>query len=93
MTLTGVIVLLVIAGVCGSLGSGLAGYSHLGCLSSIALGFVGAWLGVWVARQLHLPALFVLHIQNESFPVIWSIVGAAVFAALMSLLARRNPGF
>ena len=91
MTLTGVIVLLVIAGVCGSLGSALAGYSHLGCLSSIALGFVGAWLGAWFARQVHLPPLFVLRVQNESFPVIWSIVGAAVFAAVMSLLSRRNP--
>ncbi len=91
MTLTGAIVLLVIAGVCGSLGSALAGYSHLGCFSSVALGFIGAWIGVWFAEQVHLPTLFVLHIQNESFPVVWSIVGAALFAAVMSVLTRRNP--
>jgi uncharacterized membrane protein YeaQ/YmgE (transglycosylase-associated protein family) len=91
MTLTGALVLLVIAGVCGSLGSALAGYSHMGCLGSIALGFIGAWLGVWFARQVHLPTLFVLHVQNESFPVVWSVVGAAIFAAVMSVLTRRNP--
>jgi uncharacterized membrane protein YeaQ/YmgE (transglycosylase-associated protein family) len=91
MTLTGALVLLVIAGVCGSLGSALAGYSHMGCLSSIALGFIGAWLGVWFARQVHLPTLFVLHVQNESFPVVWSVIGAALFAAVMSVLTRRNP--
>jgi hypothetical protein len=46
---------------------------------------------VWFARQAHLPTLYVLHVQNESFPVVWSIVGAAIFAAVMSLLTRRNP--
>jgi uncharacterized membrane protein YeaQ/YmgE (transglycosylase-associated protein family) len=91
MTLTGLIVLLIIAGVCGSIGSALAGYSHGGCLSSIVLGFLGAWVGVWFARQAHLPTLYVLHVQNESFPVVWSIVGAAIFAAVVSLLTRRNP--
>jgi uncharacterized membrane protein YeaQ/YmgE (transglycosylase-associated protein family) len=91
MTLAGLIILLVIAGVCGSVGSGLAGYSHLGCLGSIALGFIGAWLGMWFARQAHLPPLFVLHVQSESFPVVWSILGATIFAAVMSVLTKRNP--
>jgi uncharacterized membrane protein YeaQ/YmgE (transglycosylase-associated protein family) len=91
MTLTGAIVLLVIAGVCGSIGSALAGYTHMGCLSSIALGFIGAWLGGWFAHQVHLPELYVLHIQNESFPVVWSIIGAAVFAGVVSVLLQRKP--
>lgn len=91
MTLIGVVVLLVIAGVCGSLGAGLAGYSHLGCLTSIVLGFLGAWLGAWVARQLHLPTLWVVHVQRESFPVVWSILGAALFAGVTSILTARNP--
>ncbi len=91
MTLTGAIVLIVIAGVCGAIGSALVGYTHRGCLSSIALGFIGAWLGMWFARQVHLPTLFALRVQNESFPVVWSIVGAAIFAAVMSVLTRRSP--
>jgi uncharacterized membrane protein YeaQ/YmgE (transglycosylase-associated protein family) len=91
MTFTGAVVLLVIAGVCGGIGSGLAGYTHLGCLASIALGFIGAWLGVWFAGQAHLPTLYILHVQNESFPVVWSIIGAAMFAAVMSVLTGRSP--
>jgi uncharacterized membrane protein YeaQ/YmgE (transglycosylase-associated protein family) len=91
VTLTGAILLFIVAGVCGSIGSALAGYTHRGCLTSVVLGFLGAWLGVWFARQAHLPTLYVLHVQNESFPVVWSIVGAAIFAAVMSLLTRRNP--
>ena len=91
MTLTGALILFAIAGICGSLGSALAGYSHLGCLSSIALGFLGAWLGMWFAHQAHLPELYVLHVQNESFPIVWSVLGSAIFAYVMSILTRRSP--
>jgi uncharacterized membrane protein YeaQ/YmgE (transglycosylase-associated protein family) len=91
MTLIGFIVLLVIAGVCGSLGSALAGSSRTGCLTSIALGFIGAWVGMWFARETHLPTLYVLHIQHEAFPIVWSIIGAAILSAIVSLLTRRGP--
>jgi uncharacterized membrane protein YeaQ/YmgE (transglycosylase-associated protein family) len=90
MTLLGALVTLVIASVCGSIGSSIAGYSHIGCLSSIALGFLGAWLGRWFAAQVHLPPLYVLHVQGESFPVVWSVIGAATFAAVMSVLTGRS---
>jgi uncharacterized membrane protein YeaQ/YmgE (transglycosylase-associated protein family) len=91
MTLFGLLFLLAVAGLCGSLGSSLAGYSHMGCLSSVVLGFVGAWLGTWFASQVHLPPLFVLHLRGESFPVVWSVLGAAMLSAVTSMLTARNP--
>jgi uncharacterized membrane protein YeaQ/YmgE (transglycosylase-associated protein family) len=81
---------LIVAGTCGSIGRAIAGYSHAGCLGSIALGFIGALLGQWLARGLRLPELVVWHVGRESFPVIWSIVGSALFVALLSLLTRRR---
>jgi uncharacterized membrane protein YeaQ/YmgE (transglycosylase-associated protein family) len=90
MTLVVALLLLLVASICGSIGSRIAGYSHMGCLSSVALGFVGAWLGGWFAAQVHLPALYVLHVRGESFPVVWSIVGAAMFAAVVSALTGRS---
>jgi uncharacterized membrane protein YeaQ/YmgE (transglycosylase-associated protein family) len=44
------LVLLVIAGVCGAMGQAIGGYSHGGCLVSIALGFIGAFMGSWIAE-------------------------------------------
>lgn len=88
MTLSGLIVLLIIAGVCGSIGSGIAGHKNVGCLGSIALGFVGAWLGMWLARVLHLPESLSVHVGRETFPILWSIVGAALFVGVMSFLTR-----
>ena len=91
MTLFGFLVLLLVAGICGSIGRGLAGgYSHAGCLGSIALGFIGALLGTWLARQLHLPRLVDWRIGNEVFPVLWSIIGAALFVAVLGLFTRRR---
>lgn len=89
MSILEFLVLLIIAGLCGSLAQALAGYSHGGCLVSIALGFVGALLGTWLARQLGLPELITIQVGDKAFPIIWSIIGAALFAALLSLLTRR----
>ena len=91
MTLVGILVLVAVAGLCGSLGSALAGYSHMGCLTSVILGFIGAWLGTWFASQVHLPTFYVLHVKGESFPVVWSILGAAMFSGVTSVLTSRNP--
>ena len=90
MTLMGFLVLLVVAGICGSIGQAIAGYSAGGCLVSIALGFIGALIGMWMSRKLGLPELFVISIGGERFPVIWSIIGAALFVAVISLVTRRR---
>ncbi len=90
MTVYGVIVLLLIAGLCGSIGSVLAGHGHVGCLGSIALGFIGAVLGAWISRHLHLPEMIVWHVGRESFPVLWSIVGSALFVGVLSFLTRQR---
>jgi uncharacterized membrane protein YeaQ/YmgE (transglycosylase-associated protein family) len=88
VTLTAFIILLVVSGVCGSMGAGLAGHQNAGCLGSIALGFVGALLGMWLARHLHLPEIFSVSIGRESFPVVWSIIGSALFVGILSMLTR-----
>ena len=90
MTIIDLLVLLLIAGVCGALGQAISGFSRGGCLVSIAIGFIGALLGMWLARQLGLPELFSIQIGTTNFPIIWSIIGSALFVALISLLTRRT---
>jgi uncharacterized membrane protein YeaQ/YmgE (transglycosylase-associated protein family) len=90
MTLTHLLILLLVAGICGSIGRAIAGYSHGGCLVSIALGFIGAIVGVWLAGALNLPQLFMVRIGGENFPIIWSIIGSALFVAVISLIAGRR---
>ncbi len=92
MTLGELLVLLVVAGICGALAQAIAGYSRGGCLVSIALGFVGALLGKWLARLLGLPDLITLTIGDQGFPVIWSIIGAAIFVAILGMIQSRRLG-
>jgi uncharacterized membrane protein YeaQ/YmgE (transglycosylase-associated protein family) len=54
MTLLDILILLIVAGICGALGQAITGFSRGGCLVSIALGFVGAVLGMWLARTMRL---------------------------------------
>ena len=90
MTLLDVLILLLVAGICGSVGQAIAGYSRGGCLVSIALGFIGALLGMWIARALGLPELFPVSIGGRSFPIVWSIIGSALFVAVIALITRSR---
>ena len=90
ITLPGLIFLIVIAAICGAIGRAIAGEVRGGLIVSIVLGFIGALLGPWVARQMKLPEPLVLHMAGESFPVLWSIIGATLFVALIHLVSRRR---
>jgi uncharacterized membrane protein YeaQ/YmgE (transglycosylase-associated protein family) len=89
MTLLELLVLLLVAGVCGSLAQALTGFHRGGCLLSIALGFIGALIGMWMARSLGLPEPFAVQIGGQAFPIVWSIVGATVFVILVALVTPR----
>ena len=90
MTLPALLLLLVIAAVCGAIGKALAGGARGGLIVSIALGFVGALLGPWVARALKLPEPFMVSIGGQAFPILWSIIGAALFVAVIHLISRHR---
>jgi uncharacterized membrane protein YeaQ/YmgE (transglycosylase-associated protein family) len=92
MTILELLLLVVIAALCGAVGQSLAGYSLGGCLVSIVVGFIGAVIGLWMARQMGLPELFVVNVGGQPFPIIWSVIGGAVFALLVGFLRRAAAG-
>ncbi len=92
MTLIEVLILLLIAAVCGAIGQSLVGYSAGGCLASIFVGIIGAYLGVWLAREFGLPILFAVNVGGQPFPIVWSIIGSIIFAAILGLINRSITG-
>jgi len=90
MSLLGFIFLLIIASISGALGARIAGRRGMGCLASIVLGFIGALIGTFIARQLHLPLFPWIQFGDHPFPVVWAVLGAAFFVALLNLFSR--PG-
>lgn len=89
MTLLDFVLLLIVAGICGGVAQALVGYSRGGCFASIALGLIGALLGAWLARALALPEILSVQFGTQAFPVVWSIIGAALFVAALCLLTGR----
>lgn len=84
------LILLLIAGICGSIGQAIAGYTRGGCLVSIAVGFIGALLGSWIAVELGLPEYFNVNVGGSNFPILWSIIGSVIFVAIIGLFTRRR---
>ena len=92
MTLIGFLILLLIAAICGAVGQSLAGYDLGGCLVSIVVGFIGAYLGMLIAGKMGLPIIFEINIEGKPFPVIWAVIGSAIFTFIVALLRRAFIG-
>ena len=89
MTLFAFLMLLLIAGICGAIGQAIVGFRG-GILVSIAVGFIGALIGVWLAGAFGMREMFAVNIGGKTFPIIWSIIGSALFVALIGLFSRRR---
>jgi uncharacterized membrane protein YeaQ/YmgE (transglycosylase-associated protein family) len=92
MTILGFLVLLLIAAICGGIGQSLAGYDLGGCLVSIVVGFIGAYIGLWLAGKMGLPHFFQISIDGKPFPIIWAVIGSAIFTLIVALLRRLFTG-
>lgn len=91
MTLMEFVLLLLVAGIIGALGQALGGYSAPGCAMSIVIGFVGALIGRWIQHQLGLPLWFTINLGNHAkFPIIWSVIGAALLVVVLRVIMGRR---
>jgi uncharacterized membrane protein YeaQ/YmgE (transglycosylase-associated protein family) len=89
MSLIEFLILLLVAALCGAIAQAITGYSTGGCLVSIALGFIGALIGVWLARLVGLPEIFAIDVGGTRIPIVWTILGGALFCGLLQFLRRR----
>ena len=83
------IILLAVAALCGAIGQSFAGYSPVGCLISLVIGLVCAWLGAWLAVLLRLPEIFMINVSGQPFTIFVAIIGAALFAIVLGLITQR----
>ena len=87
--MTDILIPLLIAGIAGSIARSLSGFSRGGCIISIIVGFIGAMIGSWLSRELQLPDPFILNIRGSNYSILWTIIGAVIFTAVLSLI---TPG-
>ena len=85
LTWSGLGVLLVLACICGAVGTALSGRGTGGLVVSILLALVGAVVGPWLAREFQLAELINLRVSDQPFPLISSAIGAVVAVTLLHL--------
>ncbi|GAB4215566.1 MAG: hypothetical protein OHK0022_55620 [Roseiflexaceae bacterium] len=104
MTILELIILLLIAGICGVVAEWAVGFSPGGFLASVAVGLIGAYLGSWLAPRIGLPPVLStaalvpqtsgqnIVASNFQFDIVWSILGAILLLLLISLVrSSRRP--
>jgi len=85
MTLVHLIVLIVVAAVCGLIAERVIGRSlPFGWIGATVAGFVGAWLMVDVFHLVILPTLSI-----EGLPIVSAILGAIIVVVLFTVVAGR----
>lgn len=89
MTTLEFVIFLLVGALCAGIAQSILGVST-GLLGSIVIGWLGAFVGTWIARKVGMPELFVLRVGTGAVPIVWTIVGSFVLVAIVGLL-RRAP--
>ncbi len=102
MGLLELLILLVIAGICGAIAEWIVGFSPGGFIVSIIVGLIGAYLGSWIAGQIGLPSILPVaslgltaNLGLLNFDIVWSIIGSILLLLVISLVrgsGRRRRG-
>ncbi len=85
-----IIILLIITGLVGSVAKTIVGFKRGGCIVSIVVGFIGAYIGQILARELDFPDIISFQVSGVNFPIIWSVIGAALFVSVVSIMAPKQ---
>ncbi len=90
MTIVDFLLLLLVGAICGAIAEMIVGFSPGGFLASVAIGFLGALIGTWLARQLGLPSVLAVSIGGYTIEILWAILGAIVLLLVISLFRRTG---
>ncbi len=88
------LILLIIAGICGAIAEMIVGFSPGGFVVSIIVGVIGAYLGEVIAGYLNLPSFLPVTVGGQTIEVMWAILGSIVLLLIISLFrgAGRRRG-
>ena len=86
MTVGQWIVYLVIGLLCGLLGQALVRRSIGGLIVTTLVGLGGAFVGNWIANEIHAPEPLRVSVGGRSIPILWAIIGAAILTVVLAIV-------
>ena len=85
------LLLVIMAGILGVVTQSMFGFRIGGFFVSVILGFLGGWLGSWMADAARLPFKdVVIEVGGDRFPLVWSILGTLVVMFFVSWLQNTS---
>jgi uncharacterized membrane protein YeaQ/YmgE (transglycosylase-associated protein family) len=94
MSVVDLLLLLLVGAICGAVAEMIVGFSPGGFLASVAIGFLGAVIGTWLAGQIGLPSVLAVRIGGYTIEILWAILGAIILLLVISFFRRgyyRRP--
>jgi len=85
MTLTSIITWIIVGGIAGFLAQAIIGGLRTGCIGTVIVGVVGAFIGGWLFSQLHIS----IGATGLVSDIITAFVGAAVLLLVIRIVRGR----
>jgi uncharacterized membrane protein YeaQ/YmgE (transglycosylase-associated protein family) len=90
------LILLVIAGICGAVAELIVGFSPPGLqvmLVSIIVGVIGAFIGGWIAGTFGLPPITEIRVGNIRLNLLYTILGSTLLLVILQALRSGRQWF
>ncbi len=84
MTLTSIVTWIIVGGIAGLLAEWLIGGIHTGCIGTVIVGVIGAFVGGWLFRVLHVS----IGLSGLVGDIVTAFVGAAVLLLVIRAIRR-----
>ncbi len=84
MTLTSIITWIIVGGIAGLLAEWLIGGIHTGCIGTVIVGVIGAFVGGWLFQVLHIS----IGLSGLVGDIVTAFVGAAVLLLVIRAIRR-----
>jgi len=84
MTLTSIVTWIIVGGIAGLLAERLIGGIHTGCIGTVIVGIIGAFVGGWLFQYFHIS----LGLSGLVGDIVTAFVGAAVLLLAIRLIRR-----
>ena len=88
--MVGLLVLLIVGAICGVIAERLVGVTVGGLFASAVIGFLGAFIGMWLGNALHAPKVLAISVEGRQVELVWSILGAVVLLLVIGLVRRGS---
>ena len=89
MTLIGFLLLILVGAICGGIAEFIVGFRPGGFIAATIVGFLGAFIGGWIAPRIGLPSLLAVRVEGHSIEIVWSVLGAILLLLVLSAFRRR----